>query len=598
VIGPVPERRRGAQVVDTTGSATLAPAVSKTAGLYSNPNPNAGDAVKGKTLLPNVSPEFRQVVASAVDYSAALHNLFDSADVIGKGLKEAPQAYSFATISYMPDQVGAGLISWPGINPDSLRKINKENIAPRMVINLRKADIRRYAQHSTHPWHPGWRIKMREADAKVTTEVERRIKDAERFIINGARDISYDAARQRDAALLDPFSQFLSKAVEDIFTYDGWAIWTDTDSRGGVTQFCSIPAGNIRLARPGVGYKNDPSKFAALIDETGNPITAFTRDELVWRVLNPRTDPEVAGYGFPYAEQAVRVIQAFQNAIDLNADTFVRNGTPNGVLLLKGDYWNQDQIDLMQREWNNMKKGITKAWGVPVIAVPEDGDITVVPFNDLKGHDVRYRDHMNMMIGAYCIVTCTPVRRLGLFASGHNVDNEPTKGESVDMQGVDDPGLPPLLEFIAETITQYLIAPNWPELCFKFGQVDPKNDAREYEARRLSRTWGESRREGDQPDLTSLVKGGEDSEDMKLLAELMSLCPEDPAKNGTFQALATKILELRLGPAPGEEGGDDGTTGSPFTSKIDPGEARTHGHQGGVRRNSRKEAASAGGKKD
>ena len=558
-------------------------------------DPNRGaETSKGSALVPLPPAEIRGALASAEHYLAAMSRFTETArGVIDKASAPVPSAYSYARLSYMPDASAAGLMAWPGINPESLRKICRENLIPRMVVNQRKADIARYSGISRQPWEPGWRIEMRESAETPSKAVRNDIRDAERFIQNCSRDFSYTEVRERDAAFLCPFSLYLSKMIEDLYTYDTWATWTDMDQRGRVKGFAMLPGGNIRLTFPGQGYKGDPKKFAALIDETGNPIDAFTRDELTFKVMNPRSDPDVAGYGWSFVEQGVRLIQAFQGAVDLNADTFVRNGIPNGILLLKGDYWNQDQIDLLQREWQNMKKGQSKVWTVPVLAVPEDGDVDILPLNDLKGTDVRYRDHMNMMGGAYCIVSGYPPSRLGLFSSGHSQDNAPIQGESTQIEGTDDVGLPRDLGFIAEGVSEYLIAPNWPHLKLRFLNADQKAAAREYEQRKLSRTWRESRAETDQPKLTTGVPAH-----IKPLMEIMEQCPEDPAKIGAFQTLAVKFLELTMGGgAEGEGGGNEATPGAAFPSKKDPASAEQHGHTAGVRRNSRAERQSAGKKK-
>ena len=103
------------------------------------------------------------------------------------------------------------------------------------------------------------------------------------------------------------------------------------------------------------------------------------------------------------------------------------------MLLLKGDYFNQDQIDALMREWTNMKRGISKLWGMPVMSVPEGGEVELLQFMDLKGEDVRYKDHLNMMAGLVCLVYNFPVRRLGLFASGNKRDNQPVQDAAIEI---------------------------------------------------------------------------------------------------------------------------------------------------------------------
>jgi hypothetical protein len=280
------------------------------------------------------------------------------------------------------------------------------------------------------------------------------------------------------------------------------------------------------------------------------------------------------------------------------------------MLLLKGDFWQQDQIDALTREWTNMKRGISKMWGMPVVAIPEDGEIELLQFMDMKGEDVRYKDHMNMMMGVYCIISQFPIRRLGLYASGNHRDNQPVPDGSVETQGVDDPGLPALLTFIENRINPYLLQPNWPNLQFEFQAKNPKEDARAYVERVKARTWKESRAEADLPSLVSLApEGMENAEDFM---RIMETCPEDPAKLGAWQTLALVLMNGAVGlndaqmgggvagaggGATGREGGPlrdargrmmgstpDNKPGAPFATPKDPAAAQEHGHRAGVRR--------------
>lgn len=526
---------------------------------------------------------------NAGDYVHKLHSLIGDLKGIDNSIVEAakalgaavPSALPYAKISFLPDPANYGLMEWPGIQPESLRKIAQENLLPQMIIRSRVTDLRRYSQLSTHIWRPGWRVVMREASATPTRQDDRDIEAAENFVWNCSRDDVFSSPRDRDQGAISQFEDFLAGMADDTFTYDGWAIWTDRDYQGRIRKFCNLPAGMIRLALPGVGYKGNDELYAAMVAETGNVVASFTRDELTWCPRNIRNDPSVLDYGWSELEMAIRAVQGYQSAIDLNVDTFTRSSIPNGMLLLTGDFWQQEQIDALMREWTNMKRGITKVWGMPVMSVPDDGKVELLEFMKLKDTDVRYKDHMNMMVGIYCIMTQFPIRRLGMFASGGHKDNQPVQDESVEIAGVDDSGLPALLTFIENRINEYLLQPNWPRLRFQFMAKNPKEDAREYEALKLARTWGESRAEADLPK----VKGP--SWASKML-ELMECCPEDPAKMGVFQTLAAEILKDELGLNEPEMQGAGGlptkTPGAPFPSKKDPAASQAHGHRAGVRR--------------
>src|SRR5690348_2214665 len=69
-----------------------------------------------------------------------------------KALAIPPEMMSFARFSLMPETYNGGVIQWPGVPPEALRKIVRENLAPQTIINMRVDDVLRYASYSTHPW--------------------------------------------------------------------------------------------------------------------------------------------------------------------------------------------------------------------------------------------------------------------------------------------------------------------------------------------------------------------------------------------------------------------------------------------------------------
>jgi hypothetical protein len=317
------------------------------------------------------------------------------------------------------------------------------------------------------------------------------------------------------------------------------------------------------------------------LDEAGTPKQVFTRDELTWYVRNPRTDPEIGGYGNSETAECVKLIGGFENAVDMNVGTFNKSGIPNGMLLLKGDNVNQKVIDLLTREWQNLKRGITKVWSLPAIAVPEGTDIEVLDLSAIKGEDVRYQDYMNMLIGACCTIYAFPVRRLGYRASGRGPDTAPLPDASTKLVDDDDPGLAPLLMHIESLINQYLVWPTWPHLRFTFNGKNPKEDAREYEAKRNALTLGEARALADLPKLEDIVTG-----DLKEMARIISLAPIDPNLAGVYQAIMAAFVKGE-GAAEGEA---TPQAGNRMTSKKDPAQSQGHGHAAGVRRDSRAES--------
>lgn len=516
------------------------------------------------------------------------------ADALTKSIQAPPTAYSFAQASMMPDPAGGnGVMPWPGISPNALAKIVQENVAPQLIMGMRIDDILRYSLESSHPWKPGWHFELTQGQGQPTKSDLKDMQAASLFLQNSNVETGNRTVRERDSKNLNNFQQFLSMMTRDTLTYDGIAIWKKLANDKSVIEYKLMPSSYIRLVDQKIGYNGDTNVYAVLVQE-GNAVAkdeqskdiTFTRDDLIWYTRNPRIDPYIGLYGYSEVEIGVRLIQGFQNAIDLNCDTFNRNGIPNGMLLLKGGGWVQKQLDVLMRMWTNLKKGITKVWALPVLAAPINGEIEVVNLNDLKGTDVRYEDHMNMMIGAFCTIFRFPVHRLGYRISGKGRDTHPQPDSQARIIDEDDPGLSPLLGHIETLINEYLIWPKWPGIRFAFTGKSPKEDAREYDFRKNTMTWAEARKEADLPELKTLIKGNEFED----FTQLMGLCPLDPNMAGVFQTALAMVLKSKADAENGVGGGrDPKTPGNENTSARDPAKTEGHGYPSGVKRQHSKE---------
>lgn len=496
-----------------------------------------------------------------------------------KGTALPPSMESFATFSLMPEVHNGGVLQMPGIPPESIRKIVREHVAPQMIINLRVADIQRYAQPTTHPWKPGWSVELREGLKNPTKEERQDVKDAMTFLLNCNAEYGNDAIK-RDARQLTNFSTFLAELVRDSLTYDFAPVWTERDLKNRVKAFKALSGYNIRLATRD-GYDGNPDIFAVAVDEAGNIIGKFTREDLVMMVRNPRSDADIYGYGYGEIEQSIRAIQGTTMALDSAVDEYNRNSVPNGLLTAQG-LWTQRQIDALSRVWQNLKKGTSKSWALPIIPLPKEGKLELMDLTNLNGNDMRGQNFFNMLAGVLCSIYRFPIARLGYHASGPGPDNKPDATTNAAMTDDYDPGLEPLLQSVESIINEYILSSRWPHLIFSFNGKSAKSDLRAYEFKINSMTLGERRAMADLPSLESSAKSPEE----KLLARLMSMAPTDANLAGVFQNLASAMFAKT-------DNSQEGGAEAEMSSKSDPAASALHGHSSGVRRDSAAEEASA-----
>ena len=514
-----------------------------------------------------------------------------SMEPVTKALTKPPAVYSYATFETLPDpNAAAGLIPWPGLPPDTIRKMATTMIAPKIVLNIRQEDVAGFSQLSRHPWKKGWAVEMMDAREHPTSAVLRDIRAAEEFIGNCNGDIDYAHSRERDALNYMDFPTFLDKITCDAFTYGAMAVWTDMDSKGRVKGFSPLPAGNIRLADER-GYRNDPDNFAVLVNEGQQVIKVFQRDQLIWSVRNNRNSPDIGNYPWPDLEQATTIVTSFENAMELNADTFTKNGIPNGMILFKGLGFTPRELDLITRLWQNLKKGITKQWALPVMALPPNSEMELVDFSAAKNKDALFQEHLNIVISIYLLICGVPHKRLGFRISGkvpESKDGALEKQAAASAFQEEDTGLTQHLMQIERLVNSYILWTRYPHLRFVFKGKTPREDAREYEVKQLAKVYKERRAEVDLKSLEDIA-----DPELKDVAKIMDLAPCDPGLAGIYQTVASVWLQTKMGMQAGGEESEDGTKppskktpkkdNARFPGTVDGAKKEAHGRTAGTR---------------
>jgi hypothetical protein len=564
-------------------------------------NPNDGLTPDGKVsslLLPSTLDidEGKQYALSGSDYlrqyemlgSSTVYVPGSDTEVVkaSSGPKPPPSSVDAGRILFSASAQYSGVLEWPGFSPFTLRQISRQSIAPQMIIGMRCADVLRYSDLSKQAWKPGWRIELLEGHDAPDEAQRKDIRAAETFLANSCIELGLNEATERDQRHYSSFASFLDMAVRDTLTYAAIALWKDVDQKGRVKSYALLPAANVRFTGMKLGdgrfvmggFNGDPEIATALVSEDGtNVVQTFTREQLTFFIRNPRTDVDIFGYGYPEIEQAFRAIQGFQNALEMNNDAFNRSAIPNGILVLSGGQVTQRQLDLINRVWTNLKKGVTKSWALPVMGLSEGSKVEILDLSRMKGNEAYYKEYMNMLAGILCTLWKFPVNRLGYKTSGQGHDTQPLPDAQANETDADDPGLAPLLMHLENMINSYLIWTNWPHLRFTFTGKSPKEDARQYEARRNAMTLRESRAEADLPSMEEEYKG--QGPEAEFAAMMMDMCPLDPGMQGTFQSLIATLAKAKFEPTQK----DADTPGARMTARVDPAKAEAHGKTSGVR---------------
>lgn len=273
----------------------------------------------------------------------------------------------------------------PGLQVYQMREIVKNDIQLEMIISRRISMVQRFLEPSSIPYEPGYQLRFKSPGRKVRDADEDRFAYLMNFLANcGA---AFDPRRRRQLRR-DDLYHFIAKHLRDSLTADHAPIEFSLTGSGRVHGFGAVDAANVFLTDPDAGLTehfagqefdlmhrvgladpDDPDDIIALYAEEGVPRGAYTHENLLLPVRNVSTDKLRFGYGISEVEVLVRYVTMFLNAITVNGRAISDNSIPPGLLMLFGDF-SDDDIDGLRQDWHQQVTGASNRGRLPVMVAP------------------------------------------------------------------------------------------------------------------------------------------------------------------------------------------------------------------------------------
>jgi intein/homing endonuclease len=231
------------------------------------------------------------------------------------------------------------------------------------IIQTRVNQVSAFASPQRHRFETGFRIKLRDQEAKPTRSDKLRMRELEELILTTGYT---DDPRGRDS-----FDTFIRKIVRDSLTYDALTFEIVPGRNGKPSQWYAVDAATIRLADTYRLYPDadtDRVKYVQIYDQV--VISEFTDKELAFAIRNPRTDIRGQGYGTSEAEMMVSTITQILWGLQYNANFFSQGTVSKGLINLKGPI-PEKQLRAFRRQWYQMISGVENAWRTPVLNAEE-----------------------------------------------------------------------------------------------------------------------------------------------------------------------------------------------------------------------------------
>ncbi|BBL75438.1 phage portal protein [Methylomagnum ishizawai] len=359
-----------------------------------------------------------------------------------------------------------------------------------LIIQTRLNHVRRFARQNDSGEGPGFAIRHRDKDHKLTGTEKQNIGLLSRFIANCGWEFD-PRARQRMGRT--SLGDFMAVSVRDSLTLDSAPIETEMkrDARLGMDGFYAIDGATIRLCTE-AGYQGHDEIFALQVIQS-RIRCAYTRDDLIYQARNPVSNVASGGYGLSEVDLLVRVVTGFLNAMNLNITGFTDNAIPKGLLQIYGDFDKQDML-AFKTYWNAMVKGINQKWTLPVLAAKDkESGATYTPLN-ADFNEMYFSKWMTFLTAISCAIFGMSPDEINFesFSSRTGgIGNGNDTGEK--LANSRDKGLIPLLRFYEDTFSDFILPTFDEKYVFRWTGLDEEDRQAKQERQKLYLTVDEMR---------------------------------------------------------------------------------------------------------
>lgn len=401
-----------------------------------------------------------------------------------------------------------------GLDFPQLRAIVNEDPVLKAIIWTRIQQVQRFLRPSTQEWKPGFRLRYRNRSRQVSEEDQARLAWLEQYVLSCGAEFD---PRKRRALRRDDLWDFVAKHLQDSLSLDAAPIELVPTPSGRTHGWVHVDGGSVYLVDPlateslqsaevpevvrayGLDLP-DPDQVVAVLARGGRVIAWYTHEDLLYRVRRPRTDPWSYGYGQPEPEDLLRIVTGFLNALTLNLRGFSHNSIPKGILVLVGDFTEED-VEQFKVEWDAYVSGVSNRWRVPVLVSnpAQTGGSAGASF-------VPIGNEFNEMYFSKWMTFLVAVKAALYGMDPEEVNFESFSARPSTLSGSDteerlasskDKGLWPLLQFLRRTLNEILYTVD-PDVELEWTGLEQDQQASRTEEEKML-TLGEYRQRRGEP---------------------------------------------------------------------------------------------------
>lgn len=364
-----------------------------------------------------------------------------------------------------------------------LRRMGNIHII-RSIVNTRIEQIQNFLHFSEDDQKEGFTIRkktslFKESKKEISSDEKKKIEEIVEFLMNSGFNEKWDN--------IDDFQTFVRKIAFDSLTLDQLAFEIVRDKGWNIKKYRAVDASLIRFldsVDPKQRERLEDYRFKGylprfcmtwddqiLINPTTKEPILYYPWELGFGIRNKSSDIRKNGYGTSELEILVELITGILWSVQYNMNNFSIGSTPKGFINVKNANISDSNMNEFRQAWSQMMTGVRNAKRTPVI---NGIDLEWIDL-DKSNREMEYQEWAQFLVIMVCSVYRIDPSELGfLFKNQAQIFGQ--DGQKARLQHSREKGLKPILIFLENIITKYIVSEIDEDYEFVFTGIEVEDE--------------------------------------------------------------------------------------------------------------------------
>lgn len=364
-----------------------------------------------------------------------------------------------------------------------LRRMGNIHII-RSIVNTRIEQIQNFLHFSEDDQKEGFTIRkktslFKESKKEISSAEKKKIEEIVEFLMNSGFNEKWDN--------IDDFQTFVRKIAFDSLTLDQLAFEIVRDKGWNIKKYRAVDASLIRFldsVDPKQRERLEDYRFKGylprfcmtwddqiLINPTTKEPILYYPWELGFGIRNKSSDIRKNGYGTSELEILVDLITGVLWSIQYNMNNFSIGSTPKGFINVKNANISESNMNEFRQAWSQMMAGVRNAKRTPVI---NGIDLEWIDL-DKSNREMEYQEWAQFLVIMVCSVYRIDPSELG-FSFKNQAQIFGQDGQKARLQHSREKGLKPILIFLENIITKYIVSEIDEDYEFVFTGIEVEDE--------------------------------------------------------------------------------------------------------------------------